>query len=172
MNWQLAAFFLLAGITLYSAYRVIVDETVTHAALYLAVAFVGIAGFYLLLGGEFLAAVQVLVYAGAVMTVMVFAIMLSDMRDIRGVKLPLVGRLTSPHWGVLPGAIAVSLALLLLAAFANSALLPGPEGRPATLAELAKGLLTTYLVPFEVASVLLLAAMVGAIILNKREDEQ
>ncbi len=171
MNWQLAAFFLLAGITLYSAYRVIVDETITHAALYLAVAFVGIAGFYVLLGAEFLAAVQVLVYAGAVMTVMVFAIMLSDMREIRGMKLSLVGKLTSPRWGMLPGLIAVGLALLLLAAFGGSALLPGPEGRAATLSELAKGLLTTYLVPFEVASVLLLAAMVGAIILNKREGE-
>lgn len=171
MNWQLLAFFLLAGVTLYSAYRVVVDETITHAALYLAVAFVGVAGFYALLGADFLAVVQVLVYAGAVMTVLVFAIMLSDIREVRGLRLPLSRRLASPRWGVFPALIALGLSVLLLAAYSRSSLLPGQEGQAASLGELARALLTTYLVPFEVASVLLLAAMVGAIILSKREEE-
>ncbi len=172
MNWPLVAFFFLAGVTLYSAYRVVVDETITHAALYLAIAFVGVAGFYALLGADFLAFVQVLVYAGAVMTVLLFTIMLSDIREVRGLKLPLFRRLTSPRWGAVPAALAAGLAALLLAAFAGSALLAGPEGRPVGLGELARALLTTYLVPFEVASVLLLAAMVGAIVLSKGEGER
>lgn len=172
MNWLLVAFVFLAGMTLYSAYRVVVDETITHAALYLALAFVGVAGLYALLEADFLAVVQVLVYAGAVMTVLIFAIMLSDIREVRGLRLPLFRRLSSPRWGWLPAALAAGLAALLLAAFTGSALVAGGEGRAAGLGELARALLTTYLVPFEAASVLLLAAMVGAIVLARREEER
>lgn len=171
MNWQLVAFFLLTGVTLYSAYRVVVDENVTHAALYLVTAFVGVAGFYVLLGADFLAAVQVLIYVGAVMTLMIFGIMLSDMREVRGRHVPLLGRLTSPRWGAIPLAIAAALAVLLLAAFRNSTLPGVGGGKEADLPQIAKALLSTYVVPFEVASILLLAAMVGAIILSRREGE-
>ncbi len=170
VNWQMVAFAFLTGVTLYSAFRVVTTPNVTHAALYLAVAFVGIAGYYLLLGAEFLAAVQVLVYAGAVMTVMVFAIMLSGMSDIRGQRLSLFKQLTSPYWGIFPFLIAAALVGTILAAYSRSPL-PAGDGRTASLADLGKALLSTYLVPFEVASVLLLAAMVGAIILSRREGE-
>lgn len=170
MNWQLLAFFFLCGVTLFSAWRVVTTSNVTHAALYLAVAFVGVAGYYLLLGAEFLAAVQVLVYAGAVMTVMVFGIMLSDIREVRGAQVPLVKRLTSPYWGFLPAVIAGSMVLVLLAAYNAAPIDPGTGGRAITLEELGKALLSTYVVPFEVASVLLLAAMVGAIVISQREE--
>lgn len=173
MNWQLLAFFFITGVTLYSAYRVVVDETVTHAALYLAVAFVGVAGFFLLLGAEFLAAVQVLVYVGAVMTVMVFAIMLSTTGEVRGKSQPLTRRLLSSRWGVLPLAVASSMVLLVLRALNNTSLpvTAAAQKPPPSIEDLAEALLTTYLIPFEIASVLLLVAMVGAIILSKREGE-
>ncbi len=170
MNWQLLAFFFLAGMTLYSAWRVVTDSDISHAALYLAIAFVGVAGFFALAGAEFLAVVQVLVYAGAVMTLLVFAIMLSDMREIRGRRQPLPQRLASPRWGFLPLVLAAAVVVLLLASLAG---LPvqAVGARPATLAELARALLTTYLLPFEVASLLLLAGMVGAIVMSRREEE-
>ncbi len=170
MNWQLLAFFFLAGLTLYSAWRVVTDSDISHAALYLAIAFVGVAGFFALAGAEFLAVVQVLVYAGAVMTLLVFAIMLADMREIRGQRQPLALRVASPRWGYLPLVLAAAVVVLLLASLAG---LPvqAVGARPATLAELAKALLTTYLLPFEVASLLLLAGMVGAIVLSRREEE-
>lgn len=170
MNWQLLAFFFLAGLTLYSAWRVVTDSDISHAALYLAIAFVGVAGFFALAGAEFLAVVQVLVYAGAVMTLLVFAIMLSDMREIRGQREPLARRMASPRWGFLPLVLAAAVVVLLLASLAG---LPvqAVGARPATLAELAKALLTTYLLPFEVASLLLLAGMVGAIVMSRREEE-
>lgn len=170
MNWQLVAFFFLAGLTIYSAWRVVTDTDISHAALYLAVAFVGVAGFFALADAEFLAVVQVLVYAGAVMTLMVFAIMLSDMREIRGRPQPLVQRLSSPRWGFLPLALAAAVVVLLLAALADLPV-PAAGARGATLAELARSLLTTYLLPFEVASLLLLVAMVGAIVMSRREEE-
>lgn len=171
MNWQLVAFFLFTGVILYSAYRVVVDENVTHAALYLVIAFVGVAGFYVLLGAEFLAAVQVLVYAGAVMTLMIFGIMLSEIREVRGQRVSLIGRLTSPRWGALPLVISATLVVLLVTAFWNSTLPGVGTGKAATLSQLGTALLSTYMVPFEVASILLLAAMIGAIVLSRREGE-
>lgn len=171
MNWQMIAFFVLAGITLYSAYRVAVDENIIHAALYLAIAFVGVAGFFLLLGAEFLAAVQVLVYVGAVMTVMIFAIMLSEMRDVRGERTPLVRKLISPYWSALPLAVAALFVVLVLAAWASSPVATTAGAQEVTVKDLGKALLTTYVVPFEVASVLLLAAMVGAVVIGKREGD-
>ncbi len=172
MNWQFLAFAFLTGVTLYAAYRVATDETVSHAALYLVIAAVGVAGYYVLLGAEFLAAVQVLVYAGAVMTVMVFAIMLSDIREVRGQRLPLFARLTSPRWGVLPVLIAAALAVVLIAAYSAMPVF-GEAGEPRVgVRELGEALLTTYVAPFEVASVLLLTAMIGAIVITKRDGEE
>lgn len=170
MNWQLVAFFFLTGVTLYSAFRVVTTPNVTHAALYLTTAFVGIAGYYILLGAEFLAAAQVLVYAGAIMTVMVFAIMLSNISEVRGVAVSLFRQLSSPYWGIVPLLIAGALAGIMLAAYNMSPLPVGAGGRAIDIRELGKALLSTYLVPFEIASVLLLAAMIGAIILSRREE--
>lgn len=170
MNWQLVAFAFLTGATLYSAYRVATDRNVTHAALYLAVAFLGVAGYFLLLGAEFLAAVQVLVYEGAVMTVMVFAIMLSEMREVRGEQASLPRLLVSRYWGPLPLLIGLGLFAAFLLVQRDPALAGrSPAPANASLFELAGALLSTYLIPFEVVSVLLLAAMIGAIVITRRE---
>lgn len=170
MNWQMVAFYFLTGVTLYSAFRVITTPNVTHAALYLAVAFVGIAGYYLLLQAEFLAAVQVLVYVGAVMTMMVFAIMLSDMAEVRGRYISLLEQLSSPYWWFLPLVVAAGVVAVVLVAYKRSPVATGAGGGTVSVAELGKALLSTYLVPFEVASVLLLGAMIGAIILSRRGE--
>ncbi len=173
MNWQLIAFAFLTGATLYSAFRVATDRNITHAALYLAITFLGVAGYFLLLGAEFLAAVQVLVYEGAVMTVMVFAIMLSEMREVRGEKVSVGKLLRSRYWGPLPLLIGLGFfgAVMMVLRDPNLSNRQ-PASANASLTELAGALLTTYIIPFEVVSVLLLAAMVGAIIIAKRGGEE
>ncbi|MBX6378034.1 MAG: NADH-quinone oxidoreductase subunit J [Clostridia bacterium] len=168
MTWQHLVFAVLAAVTLGSALRVVTTPLVPHAALFLALSFVGVAGFFVLLGAEFLAAVQVLIYVGAVMTVTVFAIMLSDVVDIRGAKATLTQQIASPYWGLVPLVVAVALVVVVLAAFGSAPLDLRGEAT-ASAADLGRALFSTYVIPFEVASVLLLAAMVGAIILSRRE---
>lgn len=174
MNWALAAFLMLGVLTLYSAYRVATATLITHAALFLASTFAGVAGFFFFLQADFLAAVQLLIYAGAVMTVVIFAIMLSEMRDIAegASEVDLLGALRSPLLGFLPLAIAVGLFAVLLAVYVHGGdrwpgSPAGPEQDSTRL--IAHALFSVYVLPFEVASVLLLAALIGAIILTRRE---
>ncbi len=172
MTWPLAAFLMLTVLTLYSAYRVATAPLITHAALFLASTFAGVAGFFFFLQADFLAAVQLLIYAGAVMTVVIFAIMLSEMREVGEGDGPPAGSLRSPILGWLPLAGAVLLFAVLLFAYLHAApAWPGTPRLPAPNSArfLAGVLFQTYALPFEAASVLLLAALVGAIILTRRE---
>ena len=166
---------MLTVLTLYSGYRVATAPLITHAALFLATTFAGVAGFFFLLQADFLAAVQLLIYAGAVMTVVVFAIMLSEMREIGegDGRSTLAGALRSPLLGWMPLAVAVLLfAVLLIAYWRGAPRWPTSPLSPATHSAQYVGhiLFTVYALPFEAASVLLLAALVGAIILTRREE--
>ena len=174
VTWPLAAFLLLALLTLYSGYRVATASLITHAALWLAATFAGVAGFFFFLQADFLAAVQLLIYAGAVMTVVVFAIMLSELGELgEGTRHQgLWGALASPRLGVLPLAASALLFVVLLLVYlrAHTALPAGPSLPPSDSTQaIAHALFGTYALPFEVASVLLLAALVGAILLTRRE---
>lgn len=169
----MAAFVFLGAVTVYSAWRVATAPLVTHAALFLATTFAGVAGLFFLLQADFLAAVQLLLYAGAVMTVVIFAIMLSEMKDIEEHTGPgLLGTLRSPMLGLLPLVAAVLLFVLLLVAYLHGAHgLPGtpfPAPQDSTTF-IAGALFNVYAFPFEVASVLLTAAMIGAIVLTRAE---
>lgn len=183
MNWEVVAFGILTAVTVFAAYRVVTTPVVTHAALFLALAFVGLAGFFLLLGSPFLAAVQVLIYAGAVMTVMIFAIMLSEMSEIREVTAAEAARargwlgrvrlaLASPYWGYLPLLVSAGLLALLVVIY-RSVSWPGASGTPPTEVTrvIGREMFSTFLVPFEITSALLLVALIGAIVLTKKGDE-
>lgn len=176
MSWTLAAFIGIAVGTLFAAFEVVTEENVAHAALYLAMTFVGISGMYLLLQSGFLAAVQIIIYAGAIMTVLIFAIMLSDVHMIQGTEHSNVfQRITSRHWGLAPLLIAGGFAILVILAIfqggdplqVSSQLTEAPD-----VASLGTALLSTYVVPFEVASVLLLAALIGAIVITAERREE
>jgi NADH-quinone oxidoreductase subunit J len=171
VNWPMVAFVGLSGMVLYSAWRVATAPLITHAALFLASAFAGVAGLFFLLQADFLAAVQLLLYAGAVMTVVVFAIMLSELRDIDlGERRGLWGALTSRQFGWLPLLGAAALCAVLVVAYLRAALPAGPLPAPPDPTRLlAAALLGPYALPFEVASVLLVAAMLGAILLTRYE---
>jgi NADH-quinone oxidoreductase subunit J len=159
-------FFLLAAFTLGAALLVVLATNIVHCAIALVFTFFGVAALYVLLDAEFLAAVQVLLYVGGITILLLFAIMLTSRISARGVKI------MNEQAGI---SALVAFALFALMVFANLkgfVLAAAPLPASYATASLGRLLLTTYVLPFEVVSILLLAAMVGAIILAKREREK
>ena len=154
-------FVLLSIVTLGGALGVVLARNIFHSALFLILSFFGVAGVYVLLEAPFLAVVQVFIYIGAVAVLILFAIMLT--RGLTGVGI----RQVNEQWGL---AGFVSLVLFVTLAF----LLWGIEWQvvkgsivTASIADLGEALLTSYVLPFEVAAVLLLVSLVGAIIIAR-----
>ena len=165
-------FLLFAGVSLLGATMVIVARNPVHSVLFLLLAFVNIAALFVLLGAEFIAAIQVLVYSGAILVLFLFVVMLLA-RNER--PLPtLVQPLQAPAALIVGGLLAAEVALVTLTGMVTS----GMRGRDTPEAiqraggnveALGRQLYTTWLLPFEVASVLLLVAVIGALFLA-RED--
>ena len=158
-------FFLFAIVGLFSAIMVITRKNVMHAALFLLLTFACVGATYVLLRAELLAAVQVLVYAGAVTVLFLFAILL--------VNIPRVVRLR--QWNrqtavavVIAGLTGLWLIIAMTRTFGKLELAPGaadqPLGTPRAIGQL---LFSDFMLPFEIASLILLAAMVGAIFLAR-----
>lgn len=159
-------FILLALGSILSALLVITTPSPIASALYLVVTFFCIAGFYVLLAAPLLAAIQIIVYAGAVLVLVLFVIMLLNLKRIeekisRGWKTAGIV-VTILLLGISFAAIAASTAVLVL----GTASLPLGFGKVATLGSL---LFTQYLYPFEVVSVLLLLAIVGAVAIIRKQ---
>ncbi|HRD41150.1 MAG TPA: NADH-quinone oxidoreductase subunit J [Prochlorococcaceae cyanobacterium AMR_MDS_5431] len=162
---QLICFFILSTVVILGGLGVVLLPNIVYAAFLLGGVFLSVAGFYLLLNASFVAAAQILIYVGAVNVLILFAIMLVN-RDEELITVPglLIRRLLS-------GVICVGLlGLLVRAALVTpwAALGPIPLGEEATI-RIGEHLFSDYLLPFELASVLLLMAMVGAIVLARRE---
>lgn len=171
LTGEFFAFAILAIVTLVSAYQMVVTRLITHSALFMALSFTSVAGVFLLLQAEFVAAIQILVYTGAITTMVIFAIMLSGLRDIkaeRGAKKTSWTR-RDPVVLVVGSIFAAFMCYLYTAANLEAAYAPRSL---ATVESIGLSLFTTYVIPFEIASVLLLIAMVGAIILTAKEVEQ
>jgi NADH-quinone oxidoreductase subunit J len=161
---SLAAFVLIALIALGSALGLVVKKNPIHGALFLVVNLGSIAALYLMLGAEFLAAAQVIVYAGAIMVLFVFAIMvLIPGKEETGPD----PRRTLRLWALPVGALLFlqMVGLLLLARVVPAPAKPPVAGGVEAIGRL---LFTDYLFPFELTSVLLLAAMVGVLLLARR----
>ncbi len=163
MTAQEIFFVVLAVIGSVGAIRLVTARNVVHAALYLVVALSMVAGVYLLVAAEFLAWVQVLIYVGAIVVLLLFSLMLT--------KAP-IGRetLDNQQRGVaaLVGVgIAAGLAYLIQQTFGNS---EPVVLRPARTATVGVSIFRDYVLPFEVISILLLAALVGAIVLARRDE--
>ena len=157
-------FWALSVISLFSALMVITSKNPVFSVLWLIVTFFTISGHYILLNAQFLAVVNVIVYAGAIMVLFLFVIMLMNL-----------SKETEPQkskWLKLAGAVAGGCLLLVLVAA-----LRGTETRMAELGNAKIGLIqnlghvlfTQYVVPFEIASILFLSAMVGAVVIGKNE---
>ena len=169
MNVTLILFIVLALTAVATALGLLVSRNAVYAALFLVLNFASVAIFYLLLGAPFIAMAQVTVYTGAIMVLFLFVIML-----LGAEKLPRGGVLSWQR-PLAIGTAAVLLAeagYLLVVRFQSVALLPDPgtvENSMDSLRAMAGLLFTDYLLPFEVTSILLLVAMVGAIVLTKKE---
>ena len=155
------AFYVLSATTIVNALLVMIVRNLIHAVLFLALTFVGVAGLYVVLSADFVAVVQVLIYAGAVGVLMTFAIMLTPAAD----------RENSETAFRIPAAALALLVLGILTyvAFDTNWQISNREAFTTTARSLGEAFLKPYVVPFEVASVLLMTAMIGAIILT-RED--
>ena len=169
MSILLILFCVLAAITLSTAFLTIFSRNPIHSAIYLVICFFSIAGHYLLLNAQFLAIVHVIVYSGAIMILFLFTIMLMNLNKENEVHKPRITRL---------GALVsfCLICLVLIAIFINSKPIVGEYVTTGedyqSIKVLGKILLNEYMVPFEFASILLLVAMIGTVLLSKKEKLQ
>jgi NADH-quinone oxidoreductase subunit J len=162
-----ATFYYMAAASIASALLAVTRKNPVHSMLWVLALFLHVAGIFLLLGAEFLAAVQVIVYAGAILIFYLFVVMLLDLPDEEAHAR--FGR----HW---PVAAAVGLGFLALVWLARTgtglapALIPAaPYGAPKRgLAAIGMALFGPFALPFEMASLLLLAAIIGTVVLARR----
>ena len=157
-------FFILGGVALVSGGLVVFQKHPLRSALWLIVNFFAVAGIYLLAHAEFIAAIQVIVYAGAIMVLFLFVIMLLNIRQPEeSPKIPFIGQKLG---GII---LAGFTGLILLYGVAKAVLPAAKEMAPGlgNTESIARSLFTDYLLPFEVTSVLLLVAIVGAVVLAK-----
>lgn len=156
------AFWVLAVTTIVNAVMVAAVRNLLHAVLFLVLTFVGLAGLFITLSADFVAAVQILVYAGAVAVLMVFAIMLT----------PRAARDNADNEFSVPALVLSGLMTAVAAFVAIDAdwRTQAPGDLTGTAASIGDALLDPFVLPFEIASVVLVAAMVGAIVLVREEQ--
>ncbi len=162
---ELICFLILSSIIVSGSLAVVLLENIVYSAFLLGAVFMAVAGLYLLLNASFVAAAQILVYVGAVNVLILFAIMLVNKKE----KLELVESLKTRK--IISGGVCAGLLILLLRVSITTKFnLPGPNsiGEEAT-ERIGEHLFTDYLLPFELASILLLMAMIGAIVLARRD---
>ena len=162
---ELICFLILSAVIISGSIGVVLLENIVYSAFLLGGVFMSVAGLYLLLNASFVAAAQILVYVGAVNVLILFAIMLvnkkEDLESIKGLRTR----------KILSGGICGGLLFLLLRVnITTNWSVPGPHsiGEQAT-ERIGEHLFTDYLLPFELASILLLMALIGAIVLARRE---
>ncbi len=156
-------FYLFSFVIVVSGLLVVTLRDIFHCALFLILCLFSVAGVYVLLGADFIAAVQVLLYVGAIAVLMIFAIMLTAKVSGIGIK---------QQNEQVPVAIIVTVAFVAIALYGLGRTIWNirsdvmiPEN---TTMEIGKLLMTTYVVPFEIVSVVLLVALIGAIVIARR----
>ena len=169
MEFKTFVFYALAAILVFAALRVITARNPVHAALFLVLSFFTAAGIWLLLEAEFLAVTLVLVYVGAVMVLFLFVVMMLDIN---------LDRLRQGFWSYLPvGALigvllVIEMALVLGGRYFGVDAMPEPPAAQAGYSntrEIGRLLYTDYVYPFELASLVLLVAMIAAVTLTLRK---
>jgi NADH-quinone oxidoreductase subunit J len=167
MNATQILFWFLSALALVSALMVLFSKNPVHSVLWLIAVFFAISGHYILLNAQFLAIVNIIVYAGAIMVLFLFVIMLMNLN-----------KETEPQknvWMKLAGAISGGCLLMILVSLVRQA--PEINGKTVLLktgnigliGNLGKVLFHDYVVPFEISSVLFLSAMVGAVVIGKKD---
>ena len=168
MSSEIIVFFILALVAVAAALGMLFSKNAIYAAIFLVLNFGTVAVFFLMLGGSFIAVSQIAVYAGAIMVLFLFVIMLLGAEE--------VGQGGTLKWQM-PLALVLGLVLIVESAYVlftqvgqieNLAPLPEGFGSPASIGQL---LFSQYLLPFEITSILLLVAMIGAIVLTRQHKK-
>ena len=163
-TWQQAVFWVLAVVMVLAAVRVVTCRNVVHAALYLVGTLMGAGALYVLLLAEFVAWVQVLVYVGAIVVLMLFGLMLTR-APIGSAELDNNQRLLA---ALCAGAVFAVMTWIMVDAFGDERITLADADGTKTRA-VGEVIFSTYVLPFEVVSVLLLAALVGAVLIARRD---
>jgi NADH-quinone oxidoreductase subunit J len=171
MSFEQVVFYFLAVLAAFSAVMMILQRNPVNSALYLILNFFCLGGLYLTLNAQFIAMVQVLVYAGAIMVLFLFVIMLLNLGDDRRLREHLGLRM---YLGIgFSVALVLELLFIFLFRSSNSAVQQSANAAEmGTVEYVGKVLFTRFLFPFEVTSLLLLAAIVGAVILAKKKTAE
>ncbi len=163
LNMSIVVFYVLAAICLGGGLGAVVSRNVVYAAFSLLLSLMGIAGIFLLLLAEFLALVQILIYGGAITIVILFVIMLTRSQEVRTAT-------DNPHR---PLAI---IAGLVVFAIMTTAMVNGISDskttKPVEFTDLGNSLFTQWAIPFEVASLVLLVALIGAIVIARQGNQE
>lgn len=159
----LSLFYFLSFLSILSALMVVVSRNPVHSVLYLIITFFAIAGHYILLNAQFLAAVHVIVYAGAIMVLFLYVIMMLNLNAE-----------VEPHKSAIQkiaATVAGGLLMIVLVGALRNAAVPAPTGtggpQVGLIHNLGQSLYKDFMLPFEISSILFLAAMVGAVMLGK-----
>lgn len=161
------AFLIVAGLTVGAAAMVVLMPNILRAALFLGLTLFGVAGLYVLMNAPFLAAVQVMIYVGAITTMIILAIFLSH-------RVMRIGFFQAIYNPVLAAGAAGLMFLFLFTTVANSLwvksiVAEGPASKDIGVEAVARALLQPYVFPFELASLVLLAVLVGAVVIAKED---
>ena len=170
LSSQVLVFFIVALVVIASAVAMLLSQNAVHSVLFLVGNFASVAALYMILGAPFIALAQVTVYAGAIMILFLFVVMLLGAERLPG-KEPLRGQ------RLLAGVVFVALlveagVMVVLRGRAGLGSLTPPTGSFATPADIGMALFTQYSLPFELTSVLLVVAAVGAIVLTHRSKKE
>jgi len=166
MDISTAVFYLIVAVTLGSAMIVAFSGNIIYSAFSLLGTFMGVAGLYVFLGADFVAAVQALIYVGGILVLILFAVMLTHrITDVQ---------ITNRAAGRIPALIAVGILIVILAQAVRET--PWAKVKDfvyqPTTKKIGELFLDQYLLPFELASLVLLAAMIGAVVLSRKEIKE
>jgi NAD(P)H-quinone oxidoreductase subunit 6 len=166
MEISTAVFYLIAAITVGSAMIVAFSRNIIYSAFSLLGTFMGVAGLYVFLGADFVAGVQVLIYVGGILVLILFAVMLTHrITDVQ---------ITNRAAGRIPALIVVGFFVALLAQAVRET--PWAKAKEfayePTTSKIGEFFLDSYLLPFELASLVLLAALIGAVVLSRKEIKE
>ena len=161
-------FWFLSALALVGAIGVISSKNPIYSVLWLIVVFFAISGHYVLMNAQFLAIVNIIVYAGAIMVLFLFVIMLMNFNKDAEPKKNVFLKMA----GVVSGLSLMIVVIAALASSENSNVVIRADTSVGLIKNLGQALFKTYVVPFEIASVLFLSAMIGAIVIGKKDTEK
>jgi NADH-quinone oxidoreductase subunit J len=167
MSTTAILFWFLSALALLSATMVLISKNPVHSILWLIVVFFAISGHYILLNAQFIAIVNLIVYAGAIMVLFLFVVMLMNLNSDSEPKKNNTQRLA----GIVAGGclLLIMIDVLRSSVEVQNATAMVSEGSIGLIKTLGKALFVDYVVPFEITSVLFLSAMIGAVVIGKKE---